>query len=161
MKNIHIMIVLGLVFLGVVSSFVINKNSNAASPVSSTSLHKGISVTLFHESTCGCCKNYAKYLENNGVNVRTVTTSNTNNIKNNFNIPSDKRSCHTMKMGDYVIEGHMPLEVIDKILKEKPDVDILTLPGMPSGSPGMPGNKFNDFTVYSVNNGEVKEFMKV
>ena len=51
------------------------------------------------------------------------------------------QSCHTTIMGKYFIEGHVPLQAVNKLLKEQPDIDGIALPGMPIGTPGMPGEK--------------------
>ena len=71
-------------------------------------------------------------------------------------------SCHTVVIGDYFIEGHIPLEAVEKLLVEKPDIKGIAMPGMPSGSPGMPGAKKGDFVIYAVNNdGTTEEFMRI
>ncbi len=54
----------------------------------------------------------------------------------------------------YFIEGHVPIEAIEKLLTEKPEIDGIALPGMPSGSPGMPGFKLSPFKIHSVKNGQ-------
>ena len=83
-------------------------------------------------------------------------------VKANYEIPSQLESCHTAVIGDYFVEGHVPLEAVEKLLMEKPDVAGIAMPGMPSGSPGMPGTKRGDFIVYSVNNdGSYEEFMRI
>lgn len=81
------------------------------------------------------------------------------NIKDGLGIPQDMRSCHTSIVEDYFLEGHVPLEAIRKLLDERPAIDGLALPGMPSGSPGMAGIKAQPFTIYSVVDGGVDEFM--
>jgi len=82
-------------------------------------------------------------------------------MKNSLGVPMDLQSCHTAVIGDYFIEGHMPLEVIEKLLTEKPNIKGIALPGMPMGSPGMPGSKTEDFLIYQVNNdGSYEEYMR-
>jgi len=71
------------------------------------------------------------------------------------------QSCHTTEIGDYFVEGHVPIEAIDKLLAEKPDIDGITLPDMPAGSPGMPGVKREEFVIYSLKDGESSEFMRI
>jgi hypothetical protein len=70
-------------------------------------------------------------------------------------------SCHTLIIEDYFVEGHIPIEAIEKLLAEQPDIDGITLPDMPSGSPGMPGVKKGDFVIYSVKGGKTSEFMRI
>jgi hypothetical protein len=71
------------------------------------------------------------------------------------------QSCHTVVIGDYYIEGHVPIEAILRLLEEKPAVDGIALPGMPQGSPGMDGEKEGPFTIYAIAGGQVTEFMTI
>lgn len=64
-------------------------------------------------------------------------------------------------MGNFIIEGHVPVEAIVKLLEEKPAIGGIALPGMPSGSPGMPGQKMEDFKIYALSNGAVSVFMTI
>ena len=122
---------------------------------------EGVEAVIYKSSTCGCCTLYAEYLERLGAKVQVVTTEDLNSLKASLGIPGSVQSCHTVKIGHYFIEGHVPKEAIVKLLKEKPDVEGIALPGMPSGSPGMPGPKTGAWTIYSIDGGNVKEFMKV
>ncbi|MEE4377138.1 MAG: DUF411 domain-containing protein [Candidatus Competibacteraceae bacterium] len=106
-------------------------------------------VTVYRSPTCGCCENYADYLEGKGFKVDLIETNDLDRIKAKYGIPSHFKSCHTTVMGDYVVEGHIPVEVVHKLLDEKPAVAGIAMPGMPSGSPGMPGAKREKFRVYS------------
>ena len=78
---------------------------------------------------------------------------------NKHNIPSELESCHTTEVAGYFVEGHVPVEAIDKLLEEKPDIDGIALPGMPAGSPGMGGLKTEDFVIYALKDGEASVFM--
>lgn len=120
-----------------------------------------IKVTVFKSSSCGCCVGYAAELDKQGFDVSTVETANMASIKQQYNIPKSMESCHTTIMGDYFIEGHMPIEAIEKLLEEKPQIDGIALPNMPAGSPGMPGTKTGKFKIYAVSDGEFSEFMMV
>lgn len=93
--------------------------------------------------TCGCCKLYAEYLEKQGFDVDLQLKSNTDMeaYKKENQIPQSLKSCHTTRIGAYIIEGHIPMEAIEKLFKEKPDIAGIGMGGMPSGSPGMPGPK--------------------
>jgi len=70
-------------------------------------------------------------------------------VKINLKVPEKLRSCHTAVIGGYVIEGHVPADLIDKLLQEKPPVLGLAVPGMPVGSPGMEGGKPERYNVYT------------
>ena len=78
-----------------------------------------------------------------------ATNNQLNAVKDRYGVPSKLRSCHTGLVGDYVIEGHVPGEVISRLLREKPAVAGLAVPGMPVGSPGMEGPNPQPYTVYS------------
>jgi len=70
-------------------------------------------------------------------------------------VPSGYESCHLALWGGYVVVGHVPFEVINRLLAERPDVEGITLPGMPPGSPGMPGEKSGEWKIYALKNGRV------
>ncbi len=119
-------------------------------------------VTIFKDSSCGCCGVYSQYLGKKEYSVEAVTVQNMDEVKNKYNIPYSMQSCHTTVMGDYFVEGHMPVEAIEKLMAEKPDIAGIALPGMPSGAPGMTGSKLGPFVVYAVNkDGTTYEFMRI
>lgn len=111
---------------------------------------------------CGCCGLHSDYLENKGLDLDRVEMQDISEIKRKYNIPTELESCHTMLIENYFVEGHVPVEAIEKLIKEKPDIAGITLPGMPSGSPGMPGAKNGEWIIYAVNNdGSHEEFMRI
>ena len=82
--------------------------------------------------------------------------------KRKYEIPPQMESCHTIIVGNYFVEGHVPLEAVEKLLREKPNIKGIAMPGMPSGSPGMPGAKNGDFVIYGVNqDGTTFEFARL
>ena len=95
-------------------------------------------ITVYKSSTCGCCKKWVSYLEQEGFSVNAINHDNVDEIKveNGLTDPSLK-SCHTALVDGYVIEGHVPASDIERLLAERPDVVGLTAPGMPLMSPGM------------------------
>jgi len=112
-------------------------------------------VIMFKDPNCGCCVGHAAFLEQNGYGVEKNNTVNMSAIKTQYQIPANMQSCHTAIFDDYFVEGHVPMEAINKLLLEKPDIDGIALPGMPSGSPGMPGAKKEAWEIYSIKDGEV------
>lgn len=96
-----------------------------------------ITLTMYHGQGCECCVKWAEYLEDNGVNVEKEMVSDTHEIKDEHNIPGRLRSCHTGIVDGYVVEGHVHVEDIRRILAERPDAIGLSAPGMPPNSPGM------------------------
>ncbi len=82
-------------------------------------------------------------------------------IKQAYQIPQNMISCHTAVIEDYFVEGHVPVEAIKKMLEEKPAIDGIALPGMPPGSPGMPGKKTEALKIYALSDGKKSEFMVI
>ncbi len=118
-------------------------------------------VTTYRSPTCGCCVGWEEYLKTAGFEVESVVTDDVTAIKDDLQIPDDMRSCHTAIIGDYFVEGHVPVEAIQKLLDEQPEIDGIALPGMVQGSPGMSGEKSEPFVIYSVSGGSVDEFMTI
>lgn len=122
----------------------------------------GQSVTLYKSPNCGCCSGHAKALEEAGFDVTIEETNNLDAIKQSKNIPPTGASCHTSVIGDYVVEGHVPLEAIEKLLTEKPDIAGIGLPGMPIGTPGMPGRKIAPYEIYQLStDGDMSSYITI
>lgn len=106
--------------------------------------------TLYKDPQCGCCEGYAGHLRQNGFTIDIKPTYDLAEISRKAGVPSQLQGCHTMFLGDYVVDGHVPVNVIRKLLSERPQIAGITLPGMPTGSPGMTGSKVAPFTIYAV-----------
>lgn len=98
-------------------------------------------ITIYRSPTCSCCKEYEAYLAAAEYRVDVVEVADVSATKRELGIPESVWSCHSSKYGDYVLEGHVPIEALDKLVSEKPSIAGLALPGMPSGAPGMSGTK--------------------
>ncbi len=109
-----------------------------------------IHAVLYKSPQCSCCEGYAAYLRQNGFQVDVKPSNDLAEISRKAGVPSDLEGCHTMFVEGYVIDGHVPVDVIRKLLAEKPSIAGITLPGMPMGSPGMVGDKTGPFTIYAV-----------
>ena len=120
-----------------------------------------ITAQVFKSPSCGCCNGYIAALKNNGFEVKSVNIDDLTPIKEKHNIPSSMQSCHTTILGKYFIESHVPIEAVKKLLQDQPDIDGIALPGMPIGTPGMPGLKESPFVIYQVKDGKYSEFMKI
>lgn len=95
-------------------------------------------IEVWKSQTCGCCTSWIAYVEDHGYAVTVHDVDDVDPIKDQFNVPAELRSCHTARIGGYVIEGHVPVEAITKVLTDKPkDIDGLAVPDMPPGAPGM------------------------
>ena len=118
-------------------------------------------VEVFKTPTCGCCYGYVLFLEKEKYKVKQTDMRSLHSIKQKYNIPIEMQSCHTTIMGEYFIEGHVPIEAINKLLKEQPDIDGIALPGMPIGTPGMPGDKDEPYVIYQLTEGKFSVFMTI
>lgn len=111
-------------------------------------------ILVYKSPTCGCCKKWVKHLENKGFNVTSKNIRNMNPVKKEIGVKRQFQSCHTAKIGKYFIEGHVPAKDIRKLLKEKPDIKGLSVPGMPMGSPGMEGPRKDKYNVVAIDNND-------
>ncbi|MGH1479272.1 MAG: DUF411 domain-containing protein [Geminicoccales bacterium] len=116
--------------------------------------------TMFKNPQCGCCEEYAKYLRENGFKVTVKPTHNLSLIKREHGVPANFEGCHTMLIDNYVVEGHVPVRTLTKLLTEKPSIKGISLSGMPMGSPGMVGNKTGPFTIYEIGAGPEKVYAR-
>ena len=100
-------------------------------------------IQVWKDPDCGCCKDWVIHLEANGFAVRVHDSGNTA-ARARLGIPTKLGSCHTGWVDGYAIEGHVPAREIIRLLREKPPVLGLAVPGMPVGSPGMDGAVYGD-----------------
>ncbi|MBS3940784.1 MAG: hypothetical protein KG028_07480 [Actinobacteria bacterium] len=126
--------------------------STAPAPVAGTDLPR---LVVHKTATCTCCAQYEDYLAAHDVDLEVVVHDDLDAVKADFAVPGSQRSCHTNEIGGYYVEGHVPLEAIADLLEQAPDVDGIALAGMPSGSPGMPGEQTEPFLVTTSVDGEV------
>jgi hypothetical protein len=116
---------------------------------------------MYSSPGCGCCGGYADYLGEHGYVVDARQTDDLDSVRADADVPDDAAGCHTTMVGDYVVEGHVPAEAIERLLHERPTVDGIALPGMPTGSPGMSGSKAGAFEIVSFKAGTVRSYMSV
>jgi hypothetical protein len=115
-----------------------------------------IQVTLYKNPQCGCCGAYADYLRGKGFRVTVIDNDDLQLMQAQASVPDGLQSCHLTTVGRYFVVGHVPVEVIKRLLAEKPAVAGITLPGMPEGSPGMGGTKSAPFNVFALGDGPPK-----
>jgi hypothetical protein len=118
-------------------------------------------VTLYKNPQCDCCEGYADYLRQNGFQVTAVPTNDLTVMGERYGIPDSLQPCHISLIGGYVVGGHIPIEVINGLLSEKPQITGITLPGMPEGTPGMPGRKPGPLTIYEIGNDPPKVYATI
>lgn len=107
------------------------------------------SFTMYKNPGCMCCDKWAEHMEANGYEVTIKPVDNLYALKFNYKVPNDMGSCHTAIIDGYVVEGHVPVADVNKLLNERPDAVGIAVPGMPTGSPGMevPGKEPESYKV--------------
>lgn len=94
-------------------------------------------VTVYKSPACGCCRGWVEHMRRAGFTVKAQDVEDIQVVKTTYGLPLKLASCHTSLAGGYVLEGHIPAEVVERVLRERPKVAGLAVPGMPVGSPGM------------------------
>jgi hypothetical protein len=115
-------------------------------------------ATLYKNPQCGCCEGHADYLRENGFEVTVKPTHDLPLIKRQHEVPGALEGCHTTLIDGYVVEGHVPVSTLLRLLSERPSIKGISLPGMPAGSPGMSGAKAGPFTIYEITDGPAKVY---
>lgn len=106
---------------------------------------------LYKDQNCPCCEGHARYLVQSGIEVNIKPVEDIAAISQDAGIPRDYQGCHTLMLEGYAIEGHVAIEIIQKLLRERPaDVVGISLPGMPTGVPGMDGPYMGPYKVYAI-----------
>ena len=134
---------------------LISFNAQAADPF----WKQGISedrheIVVYRSASCGCCTGWIEHLKDHNFDVKDIKVSTVDPYKKNLGVPNEAASCHTAVVDGVVIEGHVPAQDIKRLLTDKGDTRLLTVPRMPSGTPGMdmPGAPKDDFKVFAISN---------
>jgi hypothetical protein len=106
-------------------------------------------MVVYKDANCGCCKEWIKHVRAAGFTVKVNDLTEMAMVKRSFGVPPSLESCHTARIGRYTIEGHVPADLILRLLKEQPATARgLSVPGMPVGAPGMEqGNQKDKYNV--------------
>jgi hypothetical protein len=118
--------VVGLAIVGVLAT-------RTAAPAQTTK------IVVYKDATCGCCGHWIDHVKAAGFRVSTRNKSDLTAIKRRYGIEPSLMSCHTAVVEGYAVEGHVPADVIQRLLRERPAVTGIAVPGMPAGTPGMEG----------------------
>ena len=94
-------------------------------------------VDMYKSPYCGCCGKWAEHMTKAGFTVKAHEVEDVPAVRKKLGMPDKLGSCHTAKVGNYLLEGHVPADDVKRLLKEKPKALGLAVPGMPAGSPGM------------------------
>ena len=94
-------------------------------------------MVVYKTPTCGCCRAWVDHVQAAGFAVEVHDMPDVTPVKNEHGLPGHLGSCHTAVVDGYVVEGHVPADVIRRLLRERPQIAGIAVPGMPIGSPGM------------------------
>jgi len=118
-------------------------------------------IAVYKDPACECCARWVKHLSANGFVATVRDSTDMPSVKRTMGVPDALQSCHTAVVGKYIVEGHVPADVIKKLLAEKPAVMGLAVPGMPMGSPGMEGSSKQPYNVIAFErDGKTRVYMK-
>ncbi|MDX3925179.1 MAG: DUF411 domain-containing protein [Shinella sp.] len=120
-------------------------------------------MTVYKDPTCGCCGAWADAISEADIVVDIQEVDDLDAVKRRYRVPKNLEGCHTAIIGKYFVEGHVPLEAVERLINESPDILGLAVPGMPVGSLGMGDNPaVASYDVWSVDKqGEATIFMSV
>jgi hypothetical protein len=113
------------------------KTTETATVAAAPSPASLIPIKVYKTPTCGCCKAWVQHLEENGFKVEVMDMPDLSAVKAKYGVKPEMHACHTAVVNNYVVEGHVPADLILKMINEKPAIAGLAVPGMPMGSPGM------------------------
>ena len=108
-----------------------------------------INAVMYKNPSCSCCETYAAYLEQNGFKVELKPTNDLAQVSAGLGVPAQLQGCHSVVIGDYVVDGFVPVDLIKKMLADRPEITGIAMAGMPMGSPGMGGEKTESWTIYA------------
>ena len=109
----------------------------AAEPAAQPAKGSPVRMVVYKTPSCGCCRSWVEHVQAAGFQVEVHDMPDVTPVKNEHGLPQHLASCHTALVDGYVIEGHVPADVIRRLLSERPQVAGIAVPGMPAGSPGM------------------------
>ena len=121
----------------------------------------GKALTLYREEGCSCCVTYADYLRESGFTVDVKTVRDLGPIRDQYDVPEAGVGCHTSIVDSYVVEGHVPVAAIDRLLSRRPMIDGISVVGMPINAPGMGEPNGQPLTILSFRAGRVADYMSV
>jgi hypothetical protein len=121
--------------------------AEASVAVANADLEQLPPILVYKTEGCGCCNGWVEHLRAAGFEVDARNVSDLMSVKLDAGVPADLSSCHTALVDGYVVEGHVPADVVKRMLAERPEAAGIAVPGMPVGSPGMEGSNPRPYQV--------------
>jgi hypothetical protein len=120
-----------------------------------------VAATVYLSPTCGCCSKWADHMQEAGFVVKREVTAELDSVPARQRVPEPVRSCHTAVIGKYLVEGHVPADVVRQLLRDQPNIAGIAVPGMPIGSPGMEGPNPRSYSIIAFKaDGSTYEFAR-
>lgn len=136
-----------LTALAATAAAVVSSRALAVQPASGSAAKPIRDIVVYKDPNCGCCKDWVKHLQGAGFVVTVHDTADMTTVKQSFGVPDALASCHTGRIGKYAIEGHVPADLITRLITELPAGRGLAVPGMPNGAPGMETGRKDKYDV--------------
>ena len=126
-------------------------NSSLAYAAEVVTANQDAEITVYKSQYCGCCTKWVDHLKEAGFSIDVREVDDLGSVKNRLGVPRQYGSCHTAVVDGYWVEGHVPVDLIQRLLQERPEnIAGITVPGMPLGSPGMAGPNPMEYKVLSI-----------
>lgn len=141
-----------LLSLSIVVGFAFSEQNRVDPPSSektAASAPESKKMTIYRDPNCGCCDAYADYLDENGYQVTRVDDRNFGNRSISAGVPEQGLGCHLAEIDGYIVSGLVPVEIIERLMNERPQITGITLPGMPDNAPGMSPEKTGTLKIYA------------
>ena len=154
----------GIVGAGALTTLTWAQNSEEEAPVSGTttpvSTPEGTAkqITIWRDPGCGCCDAYADYLEGNSYTVTRIDDRNFDKTSISVGVPKEGLGCHLAKIEGYFVSGLVPVEILERLVNEQPEIAGITLPGMPANAPGMARVKSGTLKTYAFGEGGISVY---
>lgn len=146
----RMLIVTTLVVLAAAGSVTFAAMTSAEAPEQAGVVAAGSkAITIYRDPSCGCCDVYAQYLGANGYQVTRIDDRDFDKRSIAAGVPEQGLGCHLAEIDGYVVSGLVPVEIIERLLSERPDITGITLPGMPANAPGMSPDKTGTLKIYA------------
>lgn len=162
MKNTYILVSLGAIVVGGVVAFSTlisaQTTEETAAPVAAESGDPSNQITIWRDPSCGCCDAYAEYLEANGYQVTRIDDRNFDKASISVGVPEKGLGCHLAKIEDYYVSGLVPVDILERLVTEQPEITGITLPGMPANAPGMARDKTGTLKTYAFGEGGITAY---
>lgn len=163
--NWKFMLITGFIVTGIAGvgySGVTNLMENQGNNGDMAVMAEAINITVYRTPTCGCCHGWVDHVQQYNFTVTDLVKpeAEIQAIRQKYNLPEELRSCHTTEVNGYLVEGHVPVADIQKLVAKKPDIKGIAVPGMPIGTPGMEmGDRQESFDVLGFKqNGDIQVF---